>query len=230
MSSLMIMSARAVKAAVSTIADKFTRATGRDVSLEFAPVGSLEARLAAGAMADVIILSTAALSKIEGSLVPGSRRKLGRTSIGVAVRAGAPSPDIATPEAFRVALRAARSIAVSDVAVGGTAGKHLAQLFERMGIAEEINQKTLRRASGGDVSQCVADGAAEIGMTFISEMLPVAGVRVVGPLPDPLGSDTTYEAAVTLSSGDRTLAAALIAAFAHPEARAIWKDAGFEVA
>ncbi|MGA8414784.1 MAG: substrate-binding domain-containing protein, partial [Xanthobacteraceae bacterium] len=111
MSVLRIMSARAVKGAVRAIAAEFSRATDHNTSFDFAPVGTLEAKLAAGAVADVIILSTAALTKIETMLVPGSRRALGRTSIGVAVKAGAALPDIATPEAFRRALLAARSIA-----------------------------------------------------------------------------------------------------------------------
>jgi molybdate transport system substrate-binding protein len=225
-----IMSARAVKSAVGAIATQFARANGHDVLFDFAPVGTLEAKLAAGERADLIILSTPALNKIETSLVPGSRRTLGRTSIGVAVRAGTPLPDIATPDAFRHTLLTARSIAVSDVAVGGTAGKHLAQLFGRLGIAEAIGRKLLRRASGGDVTQCVADGAAEIGMTFISEMLPIAGAHVVGPLPDPLGSDTTYEAAVVAASSEREAAEALIAALTRTDTRDLWRAAGFEIA
>jgi molybdate transport system substrate-binding protein len=229
MSVLKIMSARAVKSAVSAIGNEFTRATGQVLSFDFAPVGTLEARLAAGSKADVLILSTEALARLERSLVPGSGRVLGRTSIGVAVRAGASEPDIATAEAFRQMLLSARSIAVSDVAVGGTAGKHLAQLFERMGIAGTIDRKVLRRASGGDVAQCVADGEAEVGMTFISEMLPIAGARVVGPLPDSLGSTTTYAAAVMSAGHEHTAAAKFITALTDPAWRGIWAGAGFEL-
>ena len=224
------MSARAVKGAVSAIAGQFSQSTGCATSFDFAPVGTIEAKLAAGAVPDVIILSTAALTKIEASLVAGSRRALGRTSIGVAVRDGAVLPDIATPEAFRQALLAARSVAVSDVAVGGTAGKHLAQMFERIGVADAIDRKAVRCASGADVTQRVADGQAEIGMTFISEMLPIRGARVIGPLPSPLGSDTTYEAGVAWSSGERAMASALLAALTRPAARDVWRAAGFEPA
>jgi len=223
-----IMSARAVKSAVSAIVPRVAEANGHDVLFDFAPVGTLEAKLAAGEKPDLIILSTPALNKIETSLVAGSRRALGRTSIGVAVRAGAPLPDIASAETFRHALLTARAIAVSDVAVGGTAGKHLAQLFERMGIADAIDHKVLRRASGGDVTQCVAEGTAEIGMTFISEMLPITGAHVVGPLPHPLGSDTTYEAAIMATSLQRAAAEALIAALTRADTGDIWRAAGFE--
>jgi len=88
----------------------------------------------------------------------------------------------------------------------------------------------VRCASGADVTQRVADGQAEIGMTFISEMLPIRGARVIGPLPSPLGSDTTYEAGVALSSGERTMASALLAALTRPDARDVWRAAGFEPA
>jgi molybdate transport system substrate-binding protein len=88
----------------------------------------------------------------------------------------------------------------------------------------------LRCASGADVTQCVADGQADIGMTFISEMLPIPGARVVGPLPPPLGSDTTYEAGVALSSGERAIATALIAALTQPDMHDVWRAAGFEPA
>jgi molybdate transport system substrate-binding protein len=229
MSMLEVMSARAVKAAVSAIADEFTQATGHQVAFEFAPVGTLEAKLAAGAAPDVIILSTAALAAIQGSLVPTSNRVLGRTSIGVAVREGAPLPDISTADAFRAHMLAAGSIAMSDLAVGGSAGKHLTQLFARLGIADAVDGKAVWRKSGGDVALAVAGGDAEIGLTFISEMLPIAGARVVGPLPPPLGGDTVYAAGVWATSREGAAAAALIAAFTDPDARTIWNVAGFEV-
>jgi molybdate transport system substrate-binding protein len=228
MSKLLVMSARAAKTAVSKIAAAFAAATGCTVEFDFAPVGALEAKLAAGAQADVIILSSAAMDRIGDALVPGSRRALGRTSIGVAVRAGAPPPAIATAETFRQTLLTARSIAVSDVAAGGTAGKHLAQMFERMRLAEVIGHKLLRCANGGDVGRAVATGEAEIGMTFISEMLPIAGAQVIGSLPDPLGSNTTYEAAISGASSTRPAAAEVIKALTQPGTSNIWKDAGFE--
>jgi molybdate transport system substrate-binding protein len=226
----MVMSARAAKAAVSEIATAFAAAAGCTVEFDFAPVGALEAKLVTGARADVIILSSAAMDRMAGSLVPGSRRALGRTSIGVAVAAGAPPPAISTGEAFRQTLLAARSIAVSDAAVGGTAGKHLAHMFERMGLAEAIDGKLLRCANGGDVGRAVAAGEAEIGMTFISEMLPIAGTSIVGPLPDALGSDTTYEAAASSGSSNRPMAEELIMALTRPGTREVWHGAGFQSA
>lgn len=226
---LKVLSARAVKSAVSALVQDFSRASGRGVACDFAPVGGIEAKLAAGTPADVVILSTSAIATLAGTqqIVSGSERMLGRTSIGVAVRAGAPLPDIATPEAFKALLIAARAIALSDPAVGGTAARYLPQLFARMEIADALEAKLVRCSGGGDVAERVAHGEAEIGITFISEMLPIAGVRVVGPLPAVYGNDTTYCAAVHANSVDSAAAGALIGALASPAGDAIWRSAGF---
>src|SRR5215218_5654782 len=134
---LAVMSARAVKSAVSALAQEFSRSSGHPVAFEFAPVGALEKRLADGAVPDVVILSSSAIAAAAASgwIVAGSERVLGRTSIGVCVREGAPHPDIATPDAFRALLQRVGAIALSDPAVGGTAARYLPQLFARIGLA-----------------------------------------------------------------------------------------------
>ena len=161
-------------------------------------------------------------------LVPGSGKEIARTSIGVAVRAGAPVPDISTAEAFKQALRDARTVAFSDAAVGGSAGVHLAALWGRIGMAEEIARKGMPQRSGGEVAARVAEGAADIGLTLIAEIVPVAGARVIGKLPAPLGNDTTYAAGISATCTNRTAAAAFVAALARPSGRDVWTAAGFE--
>jgi molybdate transport system substrate-binding protein len=227
---LAIISARAVKSAVTALAQNFSRATGHAVTFDFAPVGALEQKLANGAKADVVILSSSAIATLAKAeqIVAGSERELGRTSIGVAVRDGAALPDIATPDAFKALLLNARAIALSDPAVGGTAARYLPQLFARMGLADALEAKLVRCSGGGDVAERVARGEAEIGITFVSEMLPNAGVRVVGALPALYGNDTTYCAAVHVSSVAGEAAGGLIAALASPSGDQIWRSAGFE--
>ena len=226
---LKVMSARAVKAAVSVLAQEFSRASGCVVTCDFAPVGAVEQKLATGAPADVVILSTSAIATLAKSqrILVGSERVLGRTSIGVAVRAGAAVPDIATPETFKALLLSVRAIALSDPAVGGTAARYLPQLFERMELSEALEAKLVRCSGGGDVAERVARGEAEIGITFISEMLPISGVRVVGPLPAIYGNDTTYCAAVYAGSAKTAVAQGLIEALASPGGDPIWRSAGF---
>jgi molybdate transport system substrate-binding protein len=228
---LKIMSARSMHEAVTALAYGFTHATGHQCELSFGTVGALQKRLDAGETADVLISSIPMLDRLEkiGALVTGSRRTLATTRIGVAIREGAPAPDIATPDAFRHTLMKARSIAFSDAAVGGSAGVYLARLFVEMGLAEEIKRKGMPQQSGGEVAERVAEGKAEIGMTLIAEIVPVPGAHVLGPLPAPLGNDTTYGAVVMKASPATDAARGFIAALTRPEARGVWEEAGFEV-
>ena len=227
---LKVLCARSMTTAVNSLADGFTRATGHSLDITFGTVGALQAKLAAGETADVLILGAPAIAKMEqaDAVVPGSRRDIARTSVGVAVREGASAPDISTPEAFRQALIAARTVAFSDPAVGGSAGVHLAELWGRMGLAEEIARKGMPQRTGGEVATRVAEGEADIGLTLVAEIVPIKGARVIGKLPAPFGNDTTYAAGISASCADRTAAAAFIAALARPSGRDIWTAAGFD--
>src|SRR5262245_54747357 len=136
---LKVLCARSMTAAVNALAGDFTRATGQELDITFGTVGALQAELATGESADVLILAAPAIAKMEqaGEILAGTRRDIARTSIGVAVREGVAAPDVSTAEAFTQALLSARAVAFSDPAVGGSAGVHLAQLGGRMGLAGE---------------------------------------------------------------------------------------------
>jgi molybdate transport system substrate-binding protein len=228
---LKVMCARSMQKAVEALGRDFTGCTGHDLALDFGTVGALQAKIAAGESADVIVLSVPAIERLiaAGVLAAGTGRNVARTSIGVAVRAGAPLPDIATAAAFKRALVEARAIAFSDAAVGGSAGVYLAGLFERMGLGPAIKLKGMPQQSGAEVARRVAEGKAEIGLTLIGEIVPIAGVTVAGPLPAPLGNDTTYCAAVSATSVERAAAQAFIAALTTPDTRATWQTAGFDM-
>ena len=234
MTKLAVMCARSMTTAVNSLSAAFRSAGGMrpaiDLDITFGTVGALQAKLAAGETADVLVLGAPAIAAMErsGAVVPGSGKEIARTSIGVAVRAGAPVPDISTAEAFKQALRDARTVAFSDAAVGGSAGVHLAALWGRIGMAEEIARKGMPQRSGGEVAARVAEGAADIGLTLIAEIVPVAGARVIGKLPAPLGNDTTYAAGISATCTNRTAAAAFVAALARPSGRDVWTAAGFE--
>jgi len=227
---LKILCARSMTTVVNALAGKFTRATGQRLDITFATVGALQAKLAAGERADILILGAPAIAKMEeaGAIVPGSSEDIARTSIGIAVRGDAPAPDVSTAEAFKQTLSAARMIAFSDAAVGGSAGVHLAELWGRIGMADEIKRKAMPQKSGGEVATRVAEGQADIGLTLIAEIVPISGVRVVGKIPPPLGNDTTYAAGISTSCADPAAAAAFIAALAQPAEREVWTAAGFE--
>ena len=227
---LKVLCARSMTAAVNALARDSTRATGQELDITFGTVGALQAKLAAGESADILVLGAPAIAKMEqaGEVLAGSCRDIARTSIGVAVREGAAAPDVSTADAFKQALLAARAVAFSDPAVGGSAGVHLAQLWGRMGMADEIARKGMPQKTGGEVAARVAEGEAEIGLTLVAEIVPIKGARVIGKLPAPFGNDTTYAAGISATCTDRAAAAAFIAALAHSGGRDVWTAAGFD--
>ena len=230
-SMLKVFCARSMHVAVKTLADGFSKATGEAADIVFEPMGALQARLKAGEAADVLILAAPAIDALaqSGAVLAGSRVEIGRAPIGIAIRSGAVAPDVATPEAFKTTLEEAPAIALSDPAVGGSAGIYLRDLFARLGLAEMIAAKTLRQTSGVAAGACVARGDADLAMTFIPELLQAEGARILGPLPPPFGHATAYAAAVSAGSPRTESARAFIAVLAAPSARDVWVKAGFEV-
>jgi molybdate transport system substrate-binding protein len=228
---LKVFCARSMHVAVTTLSRQFAADSGDVPDIVFEPMGALQARLAGGETADVLILATPAIETLakSGALVRATRAEVARAPIGVATRADAPAPDIASPEAFKAALVAARTIALSDPAVGGSAGIYLRDLFERIGLADMIAAKTVRQKSGVAAADAVGRGEADLAMTFIPELLQGKGVRILGPLPPPYGHVTVYGAAVSASSKSEDAARAFIAALTAPGAHGVWVAAGFEV-
>jgi len=217
---------------VTALGAEFERETGNKLNLNFDTVGSLLYRLKGGETSDLVILSASAIEVLEktGMFVPGSRTDLGRTVTGVAVKEGAEVPDISTPEAFKQALLKARTVAYTDPKAGGSSGTFFAGLLETLGIADAINKKAVLGKRGYDVAQSIADCRAEIGTTFISELLPMKGLKVVGPLPGELHNANTYTAAIPARSASREGATALVRKLTNPTIRERWIAAGLEPA
>jgi molybdate transport system substrate-binding protein len=227
---LKVMCARSMHVAVGALGQAFAQGAGHEIAYDFGTVGALQAKLDAGESADVVILSQPALDKLAaaGALVPGSRRDVARTFIAVCLRQGAPRPDFSTAEAFRRMLENAGAIALSDPAVGGSAGVHLAKMFEREGLAAAVKAKGLPQQSGVEVARRVVEGKADLGLTLSGEVASVEGAVIAGPVPPPFGQDTLYAAAVMAASVDKAAAADFIAALTRPQTRASWQKAGFE--
>jgi len=228
---LKVMCARSMHVAVGALGRAFARAGSHEVDFDFNTVGALEQKLAAGETADVLILSKAAIGKQEqaGSLLPRSGVVVARTFIAVCLREGAAKPDFSTPEAFRRMLEAAGTIAVSDPAVGGSAGVHLARVFESEGLAPLMKARGLPQQTGAEVAKRVVEGKADFGLTLSGEVASVPGAVIAGPLPPPFGQDTVYCAAVTAGSKEPEAAAALITALRRRDTQAMWTKAGFEM-
>lgn len=227
-----VMSAGAVKTMVTALGAEFERETGTKLDLNFGTAGALRDRLKGGEGADLVILPAESIVAMEksGTVVSGSRVDLGRTVTGVVIKEGAAVPDISTPEAFKQALLKARTVAYTDPKAGGSSGTMFAALLEKLGVAEPIGKKAVLGVNGHDVAVSVAEGRAEIGTTFISEVLPVPGTKVVGPLPGDLHNANTYTAAIPSAAVSRDMASALLRKLTDPATRGRWVAAGLEPA
>ena len=217
-------------AAKSVLLDVFPRAetAGKmTIKAEFTPVGAWMKRLDGGERPDVVVITedVAEAAKAKGLIDPATLTEVGRVGVGVAVKTGAPRPDISTPEAVTATLRAAKSIVIVDPD-RGTSGKHVAAMFERLGIADEVKAK-LTKLDGGYVVEKVATGEIELGLHQITEILPVKGVILVGPLPDPLQKVTIYLAAVVPGSPNRAAAQAFLDELKTPATKAVLPAKGF---
>jgi molybdate transport system substrate-binding protein len=218
---LRVLSGGAAKSLVEPLAASFP---GARVDVQFQPMGKLFDSLAQGANVDVVVVTEETLPRLEkeGRMQKGAK-PIARVGIGVAVNEHAPSPDISTVEAFKKALLAAKSIVYIDPKVG-TSGKHVAEVLQRLGIAEPVNAKA-KLAQGGYIVEPVGRGEIELGIHQISEILPVKGVKLAGPLPAPLQKYTTYVAAPVK---DSRAVLDLIDHLSGPQARARLAQAGYE--
>jgi molybdate transport system substrate-binding protein len=232
MPTIKVLSAGAVKSMVEALGPEFERATGNTLDIVFGTAFAQRERVIGGATADVVILSQSIIAELEklGLTVAGSARNLGRTVTGVIVPEGAALPDISTVQAFREALLKAKSVAYTDPKAGGSGGIMFAGLLQKLGIVDAVNAKAVLCKGGLDVSTKIAEKRAEIGTTFISEALPVKGLKVVGPLPGELHNANTYTAAIHQAASARAGAAAFIAALTDPATRMRWTAAGLEPA
>jgi molybdate transport system substrate-binding protein len=157
----------------------------------------------------------------------GSRTNLARVGVGVMVKRGSNKPDISTVEAFKKALLGAKSVSFIDPASGGSSGIYIEKLLERLGIADQVRPKE-KLKSGGYVADYVESGEAELGIHQISEILPHAGVTLVGPLPKDIQNYTVYAAGIGAGTKESDAARALIASLNGPSAQALFKSKGME--
>ena len=226
---LKLLTAGAFKSVALELVPEFEKKTGHKVTVENDTAGGLARRIAGGEYFDVVVLPPAALAPLLGSkAVESSVKPLARVGIGVAIKQGAPVPDISTVDAWKQSLLAARAIAYTDPASGGTAGTYLAKLFEKMGIADELKPKSVL-VKGGLAAEKIVSGEAEIAMQPASELLAVPGVVLVGPIPLEVQTYIIYAGAVSAAARDQGAADALLAALHGPDKAALLKKKGMEL-
>jgi molybdate transport system substrate-binding protein len=220
----------AMKEPVEELGAAFARSSGDTLVYVSDTTGVLQKRLAAGERADLVIMAAPGIEALQKGqrVVAGSRIDLARVLIGVGVRAGAPSPDLSTPDTFKAALLQARSVSYVTPAAGGTSGIYFEGLLQRMGIADSMKSKTVYRTLGSEVADAVANGDAELGITFTSELQSNARVKVAGPLPAAIQMPTTYAAAIATGAARADVARAFLRVLAGPDGRAAVTRAGLE--
>lgn len=223
---IQVMSSNAMREALRELAPQFEKASGHKVTMTFIGSADIMKRMRAGeGGVDVLVLqdsSVDALAK-EGKVVAGSRLDFAKSPIGVAVRAGAPKPDVSSGEALKRALLASKSIIISS----GPSGIYLAGLFERMGIPRE---KIVQSKPGTQSGEVVARGEADIGFQQVSELLPVKGIEFLGPLPPDIQHVTVFSGGIHAGAKQPEAAKALIRFLASPRAAPVIKQKGMDPA
>jgi molybdate transport system substrate-binding protein len=224
-----VFSAGAVRAIVTDLAEQFRQETGNTVTFSFGTAGQTRQKLLSGEPVDVVILTDAGIDDMikQGGLASGSRADLARTGMGVGVREGAPKPDITTSEAFKTTLLEAKSLVYVDPAQGATSGVHFKSVLERLGIADAVKGKT-QLVSGGYPAEKVASGEAELVVHQISEIVPVKGVTLVGPLPPDFQKVTVYSAGLAARSPSPAAARAFVAFLTRPAFKPKFAAAGLD--
>ncbi len=221
-----VLSTHAVLDVLNEIGPKFERATGNRLSIGYDPANAVKRQIENGAAFDVAIVTRPVFDDLatQGKILPETRADIGRSGLGVAVRKGAPKPDIATTEAFKRALLAAKSVVRSTE---GTSGIYFEKLLDRLGIAEAMRDK-VKLGPSGRVAELVARGEADMAVQQIAELLPVTGAQYAGPFPPELQLYSEFAAGVASASKHREAAKAFIATLTTPSAVALFTAAGLE--
>jgi len=225
MSTIKVMASAAFREAYLELVPQFERASGHKVTTLWVPSVQMMTRLKGGETVDLVILSAASLDELVTAGIIANRVDLAKSGIGIAVRAGAAKPDISSGEAVKRAVLAAKSVVYST----GPSGIYLASLFERMGIATQLEPK-LKRVQGEPAGGVVARGEAEIGFQQVSELLPVPGIDIVGPLPPDIQQITAFSAGLHVAATEADAAKALVQFLTAPAAAPVIRKKGMEPA
>lgn len=225
---LKLLTAGAYKSAAIEIVADFEKKTGHKVTIDNGTAGALQKRVADGEYFDVLVIPPIPMaSLLRTRVAESSAKELARAGVGMAIKQGAPVPDISEVDGFKKALLAARAIAYIDPAAGGSSGIYLAQLFQQMGIADQLKPKSVL-VQGGLVADRIVDGKADIALQQSSELMGVPSVQFVGPIPLMVQNYTIYSGGVSLASRNRAAADALLLALANPENGKILKSKGLD--
>ncbi len=231
---LKVLSAFGMQSVMEDLGPKFERATGHKLAISFATGGATVKRAQDGETADVVIALRQGIDSLvkNGKAAADNVTVVAHSGIVVAVRKGAPKPDISSPDALKRMLLAAKSISYVDPASGGASGIQFAKVLDRLGIANEMKSKTVfpNPKTPAAVGVLVANGEAEIGVHVIQELIPVAGIDLVGPLPGDLQNTIVFSAAIITGAKDAAAAKALVDFLRTPDSAKVIKAKGMDPA
>ena len=219
-----VLSVGAVQNAVKSLAADFAKESGHQVVFTIGSPAVVTQKIKDGEVFDAVIVSEPAMDVLDGDGIvnPESRVRLANTGMGVAVRAGAPVPDLSTPEAFKQALEAAKSIVYGDPALPNQSGEKAEKILKAAGLLDALKPK-LKVVPGQAASQeLIAKGEVEMGLYNVSEIPEGKGLALAGPVPAPLQIDTTYEGALMTDGSVPEVAREFVRYLASPDARAKW--------
>jgi molybdate transport system substrate-binding protein len=227
---LKVYSTIGVQAALEELAPKFEQASGHKLTFTWGTAAMMVKRVQAGESADVLVLTRQAMDGLtkDGKIVPNSTTTIASSGIGVAVRKGAPKPDISTPEAFKQALLAAKAISYSNPAAGGASGVYFGKLLERMGIADQMKPKTKFPPAGGNAAHLLTTGEVDLAVQQKPELMSAPGVEVIGVLPGDLNHTTVYAAGIGTGAKDAAAAGAFTKFLRTPQAAAAFRARGLD--
>jgi molybdate transport system substrate-binding protein len=230
MAELVVFSTIGVRSAAEQLFAQFDKTSGHKLAVTWGTAPMLVKRIEAGDTADVVVLSRAGIDALrkQGKIVPGTDTTLASSGVGIAVKAGAPKPDISTPEALKRTLLAAKSIAYSEPSAGGASGVYFAKLLEKMGIAEQMKPKTKYPPPGGFSASLLITGEAELAVQQKPELMHVAGTEIVGLLPGDLNVVTTFAVAIMAGATNAAGADAVITLLRSPDAVAVFRAKGLD--
>src|SRR5215510_3247460 len=221
-----VIASTAMREVLEELVPMFERASGHKVVLNFQSGALLPVKVKEGAQADLVVTTPATIDDLvaAGKVVANTRIDFVRSGAGVAVRAGAPKPDVSTPEAFKNALLAAKSVGYSQ----GPSGVHFMSVLTQLGIADQVKAKGVVPPLGQRVGALVAKGEAEIGVQQITELLQIPGIDFVAPLPKELQANIVYATATPTSAKERDGAAAFVKFLSSEPALPVIKKVGLE--
>jgi molybdate transport system substrate-binding protein len=226
-----VLTAGAFKQVLLALVPEFEKQSGHKITVDNGTAGTLKKRIEGGEVFDVAVITPVVVDDLasKGKIVGASKVNLATVGVGVVVKEGAPKPDVSTVDTFKNTLLMAKSVAYIDPASGGSSGIYIDKLLERLGIADQVRAKA-KLKKGGHVADLIVSGEAELGLHQISEIVPVKGAALVGPLPKEIQNITTYAAGMSTTTKNKDAAHDLIKMLSGSAAAAVLKSKGMDPA